>query len=103
MSSTHIGPPKVECWYCGASVFKVRTTRLPNGARVCRNHACELCGDYIRPSEAQVLAYPPNEEGKVSTEHVCAGHRRAILECLHRGGKLVEREEKQHGECQVED
>jgi len=98
MSSTHIGPPKVECWYCGASVFKKRTTRLPNGARVCRDHACDLCGDYIRPGEAQVLSFGVNEAGEQITEHVCRGHRRAILECLHRGGKLVQEQEASDGE-----
>jgi len=86
---SHIGPPKVECWSCGKSLFKKLTTRLPNGARVCRDHACDLCGDYIRPSKAQVLSFGRNAEGKEILEHVCAAHRREILECKHRGGKLV--------------
>ncbi len=102
MSQAHIGPPKVECWFCGKSVFKKRTTRLPNGARVCRSHFCDLCGDYIRPGESVTLDYGANAEGERKTDHICRNHRRAILECLHRGGKLVQREDKQHGECQME-
>ena len=85
----HIGAPKVACWFCGKNVLKMGTTRLPNGARVCRNHACELCGDYIHPNGATRISFGRNDAGKEIIEHVCAGHRRYIIECTHRGGAPV--------------
>ncbi len=99
---SHIGPPKVECWFCGKTVFKKRTTRLPNGASVCHEHCCELCGDYVRPENAQILSFGVNDEGKQITEHVCGSHRRYINECRHRGGKLVAPEEAGNAEAEGE-
>lgn len=69
------GPPKVTCWYCGAEVFKRRTRRLPNGARVCVSHKCDVCEDYARPENATVLT----KEGE-PREHVCSTHRRYLVD-----------------------